>query len=294
MSKPFTKVLVLCLGLGPVCFEVQARPLLAHTRLTQGHWQVWLAEPDGKNARAFTSTSWDKRSLRAVPGKPELLLRDNEGRLYSLDLTRPAAERKVELGFEVIKDFDFHPQSGWLVSAYSPNAMDNVCIWHLSLDHSAKHLVVPDPYLNETPRWLSDGKAFLFAKAHASRSQLCRAELAQTKTESFVQGNFITATDPAISPDGRTVVFCGRTGKNVDLWLCSERGQDVRHLYGNLGLEAEPSWSANGDWVYFVTWDGGDFRLARIRPSGSDFGMVSPAGTDCRCPLLVADGGVHE
>jgi len=97
------------------------------------------------------------------------------------------------------------------------------------------------------------------------------------------------------SPDGSRLVFCGRTEATVDLWLCSNQARDVRRVYGGSAIEAEPSWSLDGAWIYFATWQEKNFRLARIRPDGKDFGFVSPEGTDCRCPILVSDdiGGQH-
>jgi Tol biopolymer transport system component len=260
MRKWFANLCALLL-LGGFCPRASGAYLLGHTRLDHGHWQVWLAEADGKNPRALTRSSWDKRSLRAMPGKSEILLRDNEGQVYRLDIKDPGKEAKTELGFEVVKDFDFHPQAGWLVAAYAPNALDNVCIWHVPAQGGQKRLLIPDPYLNETPRWAGGEKSFLFVKGH----------------------------------DGSSLVFCGKMDATVDLWLCSDRAHDVRLLYGGSGLEAEPAWSPDGAWIYFATWHSGNFRVARIRPNGKDFGLVSPEGTDCRCPVLVPDiGGQHD
>jgi len=294
MRKWFIHLCALSL-LGGFVSPAGAKVFLAHTRLDQGHWQVWLAEADGKNPRPLTSSAWDKRSLRSVPGKSEILLRDNQGQIYRLGISSPAREAKADLGFDVVKDFDFHPQAGWLVAAYAPNALDNVCIWHVPASAGAKRLLILDPYLNETPRWSDEGKSFIFAKAHAGKSWLCRSQLAEPKAQVFLTQNFVTASDPAWSPDGSRLVFCGRTEATVDLWLCSNQARDVRRVYGGSAIEAEPSWSLDGAWIYFATWQEKNFRLARIRPDGKDFGFVSPEGTDCRCPILVSDdiGGQH-
>jgi Tol biopolymer transport system component len=276
------------LGLGAQ--NAQAGGLLAFTRLDGGHWQVWASEADGANPHRVTDSAWDKRSLRAMPGRKDVLLRDNEGRLYQVSLTNGlGGESRVAADFEVVKDFDFHPRAGWLIAAYAPNAMDNVCIWHIPLAGGPKRLLIPDPYLNETPRWFPEGDRFVFVKSHLGKSRLALSEPTQAQSREIATPGLAAASDPSLSPDGKQIVFCGRGESSTDLWLCSENGAGPRPLYTAPGLKAEPVWSPDGEWVYFAAWDGKNFRVARIARDGDRFSYVSPAGVDCRCPALVGD-----
>jgi hypothetical protein len=227
-----------------------------------------------------------------VPGQPEVLFRDNEGRLYRTELSGTARESRVDLGFDVVKDFDFDPQFGWLIAAYAPNALDNVCIWRVPPGGGAKRLLIPDPYLNETPRWLGGGDRILFAKGHAGKSWLCVSPTDQPKAQILLGEGFWSASDPELNPAGTQVVFCGRKDKNVELWLSPVNAPLERRIHGGKGLVAEPSWSPDGNWIYFTCWEGTNFRLARIQPAGTEFGYVSPEGVDCRCPVLVTINGV--
>jgi Tol biopolymer transport system component len=267
---------------------------IAYTRLDNGHWQVWMANADGANPHRITASPWDKRCLR-VGGTNALLLRDNEGKLHRLVLAGGARETPLPLDFEVIKDFDFNPRAGFLIASYAPNALDNVCIWQVTEEGQRKRLLIPDPYLNETPRWIAGSNQFLFAKSHAGQSHLYVSEIAQPKPLPFLRGGPLSSSDPCPSPDGAQVAFCGQGRTSIDLWICSSSGSDVHELYSGPGLEAEPGWSPDGAWVYFATWDGKSFRLARIRPTGKEFGLLSEQGVDCRCPLVITvTGENHE
>ncbi|HWX19123.1 MAG TPA: hypothetical protein VN578_04355 [Candidatus Binatia bacterium] len=277
------------------CPPAGASVALAHTRLDDGRWQIWLAKADGSGERRLTSSPWDKRSLRAVPGHGEVVFRDNEGRIYRRSLDSAGQEARVDLGFEVVKDFDFDPRFGWLIAAYAPNALDNVCIWRVPPEGGAKRLLIPDPYLNETPRWLGGPDAILFAKGHAGKSWLCVSPTAHPKAQILLGEGFWSASDPDLSPDGTEVVFCGRKGKTVELWLSAVKTPSEKRIFGGKGLVAEPSWSPEGNWIYFSIWEGKNFRLGRIQPNGTDFAYVSPEGADCRCPVLVSiNGGKDE
>jgi WD40 repeat protein len=268
---------------------------VAYTRLDNGHWQVWMAGADGGNARRVTGSAWDKRCLRACGAASSLLLRDNEGKLHRLEVAGTLRDTLLDLDFEVVKDFDFATPAGFLIASYAPNALDNVCIWHVAGEGQPRHLLVPDPYLNETPRWLPGASnQFLFAKSHAGKSQLYVCDLASQKSGLLLKSGPSSACDPCPSPDGKRVVFCGQARASIDLWICSGDGADVHELYRGPGLVTEPAWSPDGAWVYFATWDGKNFRLARIRPSGEGFRLISPEGADCRCPVALNTTKDHE
>jgi hypothetical protein len=296
MNCRFTALMLALVVCSAGAETVSAAFQVVHTRLDNGHWQVWMAEAGGANPRRITTSTWDKRCLRAGGTANALLLRDNEGKLHRLNFAGALSETPLALDFEVIKDFDYSPRAGFLIASYAPNALDNVCVWHTAGEGQPKRLLIPDPYLNETPRWIpGSSNQFLFAKSHAGHSQLFVSDLARPKATSLLQSGPASANDPCPSPDGKQVVFCGPGRASIDLWICSISGTDVHVLYSGPGLEAEPAWSPDGAWVYFTTWDGTNFRLARIRPSGKEFGFVSPEGVDCRCPVVInITGEKHE
>ena len=175
---------------------------VAHTRLDDGHWQVWISDLEGANPRRISNSPWDKRCLRVGDGANVLLVRDNEGKLHRLNLDGGGAESLVALDFEVIKDFDFSPKSGFLIASYAPNALDNVCIWHVDREGQAKRLLISDPYLNEMPRWLTKGDRFLFAKSHAGKSDLCVSDL--IRAEGGRSSSSMAPHRPAIPAQART------------------------------------------------------------------------------------------
>lgn len=70
--------------------------------------------------------------------------------------------------------------------------------------------------------------------------------------------------DPAISPDGRRVVFPvtvydeERDQGETDLYLVASDGGPTRRLSSQAGNETEPAWSPNGRWIAFVAKRGED------------------------------------
>lgn len=263
-----------------------ASPSVAYARCSNGSWQIWTSNLEGQDHRPAPLSVDDPRTLRAVPGASRLLFRDNQGRLFQWDppQTQTVPVRLPDV--EVIKDFDLDPARGCLVATYAPNALDNIRIWWFSPDHQEKRLLIADPHLNEMPRWIPGQSAFLFVKAHQGRSQICRASFERPRPRILFGDAFATATDPAPDPAGRRIAFCRETPNGIDLWIAPIEGGSPSALYAGPGLEAEPCWSLDGQFIVFASWDGLHFRIARIRPDGADFRWISPPGADCRYPAV--------
>lgn len=260
---------------------------LAFSRLSDGQWQVWVMNLANHQSRQLTDTSSDKRFLRSTASPPGLYYRDNQGAIYAMDVRPGAPERKLFAGLEAVKDFDVDPQRGFLISSYAPNAKDNLRIWWFDPSGQGKRLVVGEPYLNESPRWIPGKDVFLFVKSHRGNSAIYRASLAAETSPNLWHESRDPHADPAPSPEGRSVAFCREVNGNFDLWIAGISGERPRAVYQGAGLEADPSWSPEGEWIFFSTWDGSHFRIARIRPNGSDFQYVSPEKVDARYPVML-------
>lgn len=255
--------------------------------LADGQWQVHSVLPDGSNRVQLTDDAGDKRGLRPIPGLPEVLYRNNEGLLFRLS-ARPAS-RPVPLlpGFEIIKDFDFHPTHGLLLSSYAANATDSIRIWWAAPDFSSKRLVVAEGKLNEMPRW-HGSNALFFVRASRGQTRIGHARLDQASPADPFPNDPSLTTDPAPSPDSRHLAFCRDEGAGMDLWVAKPDGSNPRRIHAGAGLEAEPCWSPDGASICFTSWDQSHFRIARIRPDGTGFAWVTPPGMDCRTPAWIS------
>lgn len=259
---------------------------LAYCRLDQGYWQIWVADSNGRDAKPLTDSPFDKRCLRAVPSTNRVLFRDNEGHLNELAADVGAVPRSVLRSIEVVKDFDFSPARGFLISTYAPNATDHIRIWWYSSDEKQKRLLVAEPKLNEMPRWQAGEGFFVFVKVSQGEAHIHRTSLEAAKSEPLFPQFAESNTDPAPSPDGRWLAFCMDGPQGMDLWLAKPDGTAPRKLYAGPGLEAEPCWDPRSQALFFSTWDGRNFRLASVNPDGTNFRLLTPAGVDCRYPAV--------
>jgi TolB protein len=84
------------------------------------------------------------------------------------------------------------------------------------------------------------------------------------------------------------VAFISNRDGGDALYVMKADGSDVRRLtHEKRGIDAGmPSWTADGEWLYFGLYGGGPPRMCRIRPDGGDFKVVGE-GID---PAVSPDG----
>ncbi len=81
---------------------------------------------------------------------------------------------------------------------------------------------------------------------------------------------------PALSPDGRRIVFTVTTpdrglNKNLsDLWVVSVDGTGMRQLTTHVAADRSPVWSPDGKWIAFESSRSGDNQIWLISPEGGE------------------------
>jgi hypothetical protein len=259
------------------------------TQWDGAYWQLHAVNPNTGGAKAITATPFDKRPLAVKHATGEVLFRDNEGRLFSMDPKDSSSARTVAGAMEVVKDCDFHARAGLLVSTYAPNAVDNIRIWLMSADGGDKRLLVSLPYISDTPRWMN-AQRFIFVRTVHGKSDLWLSDIEGSEPKRVFRSKAEIRADPRPSPNGRLLAFRLREKDGANLWLSGIDGSNARRLYAGPGMEAEPVWALDGQRIYFSTWDGRNFRIARIRPDGEDFAYVTGPGADSRFPVVIGGG----
>jgi hypothetical protein len=125
----------------------------------------------------------------------------------------------------------------------------------------------------ESLSWTPDGRAIVFSEAQVHRTfsvfnDLSLVDVETGRTRRLTRG--LRAYDPAVSPDGKTVVFARKMGDRSELHLIGLDGSGLRALTASEpGTEwSSPHWRPQGDSIV----------AARLLPGGwLDLVAVDPA-----------------
>ncbi|MGB9005793.1 MAG: S9 family peptidase [Candidatus Aminicenantales bacterium] len=96
-------------------------------------------------------------------------------------------------------------------------------------------------------------------------------------------------SDPAVSPDGKRIVFVLRTTDleanrgRTDLWLTDADGKNLRPLTTHPAADLNPRWSPDGKFVWFLSTRSGSSQVWRIPLDGGEAEQVT------RLPLDAAN-----
>ncbi|HEX7071054.1 MAG TPA: hypothetical protein VF190_09620 [Rhodothermales bacterium] len=146
--------------------------------------------------------------------------------------------------------------------------------------------------------WTPDGNAIVYPRnvdtweGHAY-SDLYRVDVASRKRERLTRG--LRASQPEVSPDGRTVAFVAQKDGTSNLFLLDLETKDVRQLTDySAGVQVtDPRWHPNGRWVYIARFAGESRDLYRIDATASTPGQGVPVlatDADERSPAPDARG----
>lgn len=101
-------------------------------------------------------------------------------------------------------------------------------------------------------------------------------------------------THPAVSPDGRWVVFASTRSKPTHLWIAPLRvGGKPTQLTTGDGEDAHPTWTRDGRAIVFAsTRAGGEFRLFEIELESRRITQLTNASGHQVTPTIAATGAI--
>jgi Tol biopolymer transport system component len=137
----------------------------------------------------------------------------------------------------------------------------------------------PDLLLDST----RDGDYAIFAmNADGSRQK----RLTKTEVNTLSPKGLFFQTDPAWSPNGRSIAFSSKRSGSFDIYVMRRDGSGTRSVTSTAADDLHPTWSPNGQWIAFERGR----KIYAVHPNGSELHAISrgfPGDTD---PAWSPDG----
>ncbi|MCB9344909.1 MAG: PD40 domain-containing protein [Lewinellaceae bacterium] len=115
--------------------------------------------------------------------------------------------------------------------------------------------------------WSPDSKRFAFDVYEKGRSVLIIKDIFKgKKTQKIRIPGVNSFSNPAWSPDGKSIVVSGQVNGQTDLWEYNFKTRKVKRLTNDVYSEILPTWSADGKYLAYST-DEMSMKLGRVNGS---------------------------
>ena len=137
-------------------------------------------------------------------------------------------------------------------------------------DGSGDRLIVPSLDAD----WSPDGRTVAFSQVVSGKSKIFTVPIegGEPTQLSPDEGDVIDGV-PVYSPDGNRIAFVRLVGYDeylTDIWVMNRDGTGVRRLTHAVGYDHQPRWSANGEYIGFLSRRNGSIDIYVMDADGSN------------------------
>ncbi len=207
------------------------------------------------------------------------------------------------------------PTSGPSAAAFAPDGASLVysmagSLWRQTIGSDEAWELTHGPGYDLQPDWSSDGRWIVFVRYDKDAMELWRLEIATGRQQALTQSGAVNV-EPRFSPDGRRLVFVSTQGTGYFNLFIADIGDqglgDVRPLvaprtstvdryyYSQFDHAINPSWSPDGERVYYVgnpevAWGSGDIWSVSVSDPNDRRRVLVEETTWAARPELSPDG----
>ena len=139
---------------------------------------------------------------------------------------------------------------------------------------------------NEVLIWTRPDWAFLVEGPY----ELYAVNIETQQARKVLETPVMTLYTPALSPDGKTLIYMRHVDQNTDLYSRPLLTGDATRLTDNPGFDTSPAWSPDGQWILYRSVQEGRYHVCRMRPDGSEQTSLFSNTLDVGAPTWSNDG----
>ena len=139
--------------------------------------------------------------------------------------------------------------------AYLAYTDDYWQLWVMTPDGNNKKQITSTSYDKSHISWFPDGNEIL---VNGNQGKLTRVNI-RTHDEQQITLPIKGTVDAVVSPNGQYIVFSLSVADSIDnnhIWRVNVNGGELTQMTNMAGLQHEPVWSPDGQWIYFLSGEG--------------------------------------
>ena len=151
--------------------------------------------------------------------------------------------------------------------------------------NSAK-LLISSTRTDASPQISPDGKKLVFGSDRSGSYEIWVADSDGQRPVQLTFFNRSVTGSPRWSPDGRQIAF----DSSADIYVISAEGGKPRRLTTDPAEDVAPSWSRDGNSIYFCSTRSGSHRLWKMPAGGGEAVMITKQGEGGHLSVESPDG----
>ncbi len=153
-------------------------------------------------------------------------------------------------------------------------------IWRLDLRRraatgDAQTRFIASTTIDDNPQFSPNGERVVFTSHRSGQPEIWVVDrLGRDPRQLTSFGRAGVVGSPRWSPDGKTIAFdfAAKGGNNVDIYVISALGGPPRRVTTSPAIDAMPSWSKDGRFIYFGSRRDGQCQVWKVPSSGEEAG----------------------
>ncbi len=214
-------------------------------------------------------------------------LDDREAHLWELPLTRlllqPQPRRMQSVKVQAEYPNVFRGVRGRSPKVIFESSDDDVDLWTTDIGpghiaESPRRFPANSTQADENPQYSPDGRRIVFASSRSGSAELwlCLADGSQLQQLTHLSTALLGC--PRWAPDGKKIAFDSFEGTEGQVLTIDVDTRQVQQLTAGHEGEVRPSWSADGNWIYFRTARSGREEIWKRPSAGGEPTQVTLNG----------------
>jgi Tol biopolymer transport system component/DNA-binding winged helix-turn-helix (wHTH) protein len=242
-------------------FSPDGKTLAFRRALNAGHSEIFLARPDGSQTRQLTKLNSPIHGFTWTPDGREIVLATyREG---NNGLWRVAIETGATTPIEVAGRRATHPAFSAQGTLAYVESLEDANIWRIDLTgrNLAPRKFLASRQADHSPEYAPDGRRIAFSSGRSGHDEVWVCQSDGSNPVQLTHFNGLATGSPHWSPDSKQLVFDARPENHGDLFVIDADGGQPQRLTSETSHDVIPSWSHDGQWLYFCSNRSGKLQI---------------------------------
>jgi Tol biopolymer transport system component len=162
-------------------------------------------------------------------------------------------------------------------------SLSNTNLWRMDVRTGQRTPFVGSSYEHLLPQYSPDGRKIAFQSNRTGTWEVWSCAATGSNCQQLTRFGGTIGGAAHWSPDSQWLALDWRTGGPPEIFVIAADGGPLRRVTDHAANDIAPSWSRNGQWIYFASDRTGRYELWRVPKEGGQAAQVTRSGGFAAC-----------